>query len=200
MKCSFLFAAVVAAAVTSSAQAAPFFSDDFQSNAVGLNSTPSGWTVSNGTVDIVGPNNFAGLCLPVGSEKCIDLDGSSNDAGILSRVFALSAGNTYTVSFDLAGNRRGAGTETGTVSFGTSVLAYSLPDTQTAYLNLSLLFSPGSSGNYSLSFANDGGDNIGAILDNVVITVEQNGVPVPGTLGLLAAGMLAGLAAKRRRT
>jgi hypothetical protein len=70
---------------------------------------------------------------------------------------------------------------------------------QTAYTNLSLLFTSGSSGNYSLSFANDGGDNMGAILDNVVITVESNGVPVPGTLGLLAAALMAGIAARRRR-
>lgn len=199
MKSKLLVAAVVAATVTGSAHAAPFFSDDFQSNGVGFNIAPSGWTVSGGTVDIVGPAYFPGLCAPVGAEKCIDLDGSSSDAGVLSRVFSLTGGNTYTLSFDLAGNRRSAGTETGTVTFGTSVLGFSVPATQTAYANLSLLFTPGSSGNYSLSFANDGGDNMGAILDNVVITVESNDVPVPGTLGLLAAAVVAGIAARRRR-
>jgi len=199
VKSKLLFAAVVAAAVTGSAHAALFFSDDFQSSTEGGNAIPSGWAVSNGTVEVLGPSFFGGLCNGATGEKCVDLDGSTRDAGILSRVFSLTAGNTYALSFDLAGNRRGAGTETGTVSFGTSVLNFSLPAAQTAYVNLSLLFSPGSSGNYSLSFANDGGDNMGAILDNVVITVDQNAVPVPGTLALLAAGVLAGLAAKRRR-
>ncbi|QKS30544.1 MAG: hypothetical protein FAZ92_02380 [Accumulibacter sp.] len=200
MKSKLLFAAVVAAAVSGGAHAAPFFSDDFQSSTEGGNTVPSGWTVSAGTVEVLGQSFFGGLCNGSVSEKCVDLDGSSGNAGILSRVFSLTAGNTYTLSFDLAGNRRGAGTETGTVSFGTSVLNFSVPQTQTAYLSLSLLFSPGSDGAYTLSFANDGGDNMGAILDNVVITVDSNGVPVPGTLGLLAAGMLAGLAAKRRRS
>lgn len=200
MKSKLLVAAVVAAAGTGGAHAAPFFSDDFQSNGVGPNVAPSGWTVSGGTVDIVGPPAyFPGLCAPVGAEKCIDLDGSSSNAGVLSRVFSLTAGNTYTLSFDLSGNRRNAVTETGTVTFGTSVLGFSMPASQTAYANLSLLFTPGSSGNYSLSFANDGGDNMGAILDNVVITVESNDVPVPGTLGLLAAAVVAGIAARRRR-
>lgn len=200
MKSKLLFAAVVAAAVTGSAHAAPFFSDDFQSSTEGGNAIPSGWAVSAGTVEVLGQNFYGGLCNGTTSEKCVDLDGSTNDAGILSRMFSLTAGNTYTLSFDLAGNRRGVGTETGTVTFGTSALSFSLPDTQTAYVPLSLMFSPGSDGTYTLSFANDGGDNMGAILDNVVITVEPNGVPVPGTLGLLAAGVLAGLAAKRRRS
>jgi len=77
---------------------------------------PTGWTVTDGTVDVAN----GGFCQ---SGQCVDLDGSSRDAGVLSRSFSLAAGVLYTLS----------------------------------------------------SFSNAGGDNIGTLLDNVVI----NSTPVP---------------------
>lgn len=182
--------------LTLSANAAPFFSDNFDATAALGNRTPDGWSVAGGTVDTVGPGYFANLCN--GSGTCIDLDGSTRNAGELSRSFSLVAGSTYQLAFDLAGNRRGSGTEAGTVSFGTASLAYSMTNSASsaAYQHFTLDFTPGSSGPYTLMFANAGGDNVGAILDNVSITVSA--VPEPQTYAMLALG-LAALALVRRR-
>jgi hypothetical protein len=186
----------VLATLTFSAQAGSFFSDDFEGQAEGINLTPSGWTVSNGSVDVVGRNFFDALCF--GSGTCIDLDGSTLDAGELSRSFSLVAGSTYQLAFDLAGNRRGTGTEAGTVSFGTASLAFSLDDSQSnaPYQRFTLDFTPTSNGPYQLTFANNGGDNTGAILDNVSISVSA--VPEAQTYLMMALG-LAALAFARRR-
>lgn len=182
------------AAVSAASQAATVFSDDFEGNAYGLNAVPTGWTVTNGTVDIIGPL-FFNLC-GAGNGKCIDLDGSSSDAGILSKSLNLTAGVQYTASFQLAGNQRGGLTDTGTVAFGFggTNLNYSLTSAQ-AFSTYQLVFTPGSTGFYSLSFANAGGDNVGALLDNVSVTA----VPEPETYAMLLAGLgLMGAVVRRK--
>lgn len=175
-------------------QAAPVFSDNFDASVSGLNVVPTGWTVSDGTVDVVG----GGFCV---SGLCVDLDGSTGNAGILSRDFALLGGLDYTLSFDLSGSKRGGGTDDILITFGTSTLFLDDLAGAAPYTNYSLDFTPGSDGIFAISFANAGGDNIGALLDNVVLTSDDtpNGtVPEPGTLVLLGLG-LAGLAFTRRR-
>lgn len=186
-----------AALLATTAQAQTVFSDSFDANVLNLNSVPTGWTITNGgTVDVIGPGLFGELC--AGSGSCIDLDGSTGLSGVLSRSFTLTAGTTYTLSFDIAGNRRGAGTETGTVSLGTSSLNYSLADSSGAapYQTLSLDFTPGATASYALSFANFGGDNQGAILDNVTLTAA---VPEPASAALMLLGLGGVMLLKRRR-
>ncbi len=192
-------ALLTAALLATTAQAQTVFSDNFEAAALGLNATPAGWTVTNagGTVDVIGGSLFGNLC--AGSGQCIDLDGSTGLAGVLSRQVNLTAGTTYTLSFDIAGNRRGAGTETGVVTLGNSTLNYSLTDSSAsaAYQTMSLAFKPTSTGSYALSFANFGGDNQGAILDNVALTAA---VPEPASAALMLLGLGGVALLKRRRT
>ena len=132
----FAFAAVATLALGSAAQAAPIYADNFNANAVGLNIAPAGWTVAGGTVDLIG-NGFADF-LP-GNGVYVDLDGSTSQAGLLaSPTLNLTGGVTYTATFDLAGSHRGS-TETGTVTFGSASLAYSLASAA-GFAGLSLSF------------------------------------------------------------
>lgn len=173
------------------AQAATIFADDFESAARGLNLAPSGWTVADGTVDTLGGGTFGSLCL--GTGNCIDLDGSTGNAGVLSMPLSLLAGVEYTAWYDLAGSSRGD-INIVDVGFGTSSATHTLASAD-AYTTWSLGFSPVASGNYLLSFANRGGDNIGAILDNVSVSA----VPEPSTTALALLGLLGMVGMARRR-
>jgi hypothetical protein len=175
------------------AQAATVFSDNFNANATGYNATPSGWTIRNGTVDIIG-NGYDDY-LP-GSGAYIDLDGSTKNAGILSHAFAATAGTHYTLNFDLAGNHRNNSFELVTVAFGTTLGTYSLPK-DAGWTHYSLDFTPLFSGTRYLRFAAWGYDNQGMLLDNVSVTTP---VPEPETYAMMLAGLgIIGLMARRRR-
>jgi hypothetical protein len=149
--------------------------------------------VTDGTVDTVGPGYFPTLCRGTGT--CIDLDGSTSNAGVLSMTLSLLAGVEYTAWYDLAGSNR-SGSEIVDVSFGASTATHTLASAD-AYTTWSLGFSPVASGNYLLSFANRGGNNVGAILDDVSVSA----VPEPSTTALAVAGLLAvaGMARRRQR-
>jgi len=83
------------------------------------------------------------------------------------------------------------------VNFGTALASFTLLSADPLGLR-SLAFTPGSSGSYLLSFANAGGDNLGAILDNVVVSTPA--IPEPETYALMLAGLGAvGYAARRRK-
>ena len=183
-------ASLMACSVAS--QAGVVFSDNFDASVGGLNVVPTGWTVVDGTVDVVS----GGFCV---AGRCVDLDGSTGDAGILSRSFALLGGVDYFLTFDLSGSRRG-GTDDVLITFGTSTRFFDDLAGSSAYTGYSLGFTPGSDGAYSISFANAGGDNVGAVLDNVVITSldgPPTEVPEPHSAAL-AALALAALGLTRR--
>lgn len=178
----------------SSAQAATVFSDNFDSDVLVLNSTSflGGWTVSGGTVDTIGPGLYD--VFP-GNGHYIDLDGSTGSAGLFSKSLNAVAGTTYTVSFDLAGNHRGYSNDTVAVNFGSASGSYVLSSSD-AFATQTLTFTAVGSGLVSLSFQNSGGDNVGALLDNVSIAA----VPEPSTYAMLLGGLgLLGVAARRRR-
>jgi hypothetical protein len=59
-----------------------------------------------------------------------------------------------------------------------------------------LNFTPSSDGSYSFSYQNAGGDNFGALLDNVSVSA----VPEPETYAMLLAGLgFVGFMARRKR-
>lgn len=179
--------------VATASQAAIIFSDNFDGSISGLNVVPTGWTVTDGTVDVVG----GGFCQ---GGLCVDLDGSTGDAGVLSHSFALTAGVIYTLSFDISGNKRG-GSDDVTVLFGSSSLTFLALAAATPYSTSTLDFTPSADGTFDVSFSNAGGDNIGALLDNVSISsAAATPIPEPETYALMLTGLAAvGAMARRRR-
>lgn len=192
--------ALAALASSNVSRADTIWTDNFDANTLGLNSAPSGWTATAGTVDIIG-SNFSGALFDLlpGHGAYIDLDGSTGKAGSLTTLLTLTAGVQYTANFELAGSQRGS-TETGKVSFGTASLAYDIASA-VGFMGYSLTFTPTTTGQYALSFQNDGGDNIGALLDNVAVADATAPVPEPETYALLGAGLLAvGFVSRRRKS
>ena len=201
-----ILAAAVASVFSVSAQAAPVFSDNFDSYAADqLNWIPpvlSGWTIiGGGTVDIIG-NGGSYDFLP-GNGSYVDLDGSSARSGHLSHTVSLLVGHTYTLSFDLAGSHRGT-TEIVDVKFGTT-MEHSTLSSNDGFSHHTMEFAPLISGVYSFEYLNNQfganlgnleGNHIGALLDNVAVT----SVPEPESYAMFMAGLgLMGFIARRRK-
>jgi hypothetical protein len=168
------------------------FSDNFNAENGGVGVLNYGgfanWSVSDGTVDLIG-NGYFQLGMPVANGLFVDLDGSTHNAGVLtSDPINFIIGYTYKLEFDIAGNQRGSANDTVAINVSvnalsdTLTLASSDPLTHITYY-FTATATPG-----ALSFANAGGDNIGALLDNVTVTL----VPAPQAAGL-------GLLGSRRR-
>ncbi len=191
---SIFSAAALTLALAGGASAATVFSDNFDGygSSTVLNAGDAVflgvWKTTSGTVDYLAPPpaSFSNLCLGTGS--CVDLDGSTGVAGVFSTVASFAAGS-YELAIELFGSGRGT-TESVTISLGSwsTTIANILSGD-----NSSQTFSFTTSGG-NLSFANAGGDNIGAVLSSV----ELAAVPVPAA-GFMLFGALGGLAALRRR-
>ena len=110
-----LFTLMVACLIPRTSEAVPLFSDNFDSETLALNYAGfANWTVSDGTVDLIGNPAFFDL-LP-GNGRYVDLDGSTSNAGVMtSSALALTGGVTYDLTFSLAGSQRG---DSNTVTYG----------------------------------------------------------------------------------
>ena len=153
------------------------------------------WTVSNGSVDLIGSYWTA----PTGYS--IDLDG--NAPGTISQGLNLAAGQ-YTVSFALAGNFAGGD--------ATKAVQVSIDGVTHDYTFVTTGHSAGAMGWETKSFtfdvtnpaalstltftSLDAGGYYGAALADISVTA----VPEPASLGLLLAGLgMLGVVSSRRR-
>ena len=197
-----LAAVLAIAGAASSAHAGVVFDDNFNTGVPGPNWTGDGVFTSEPapgnvydkpSVDLVGPSYFPELAFEGNS---IDLDGSTGfghtpDGELLS-VTTLGLG-TYMVSFELAGNERGFGAQTTTISIGDQSWAIT-PANSSPYMLYSHTF-VGASG--QLSFVDTGpvgnSNQRGNLLDDVVVssTIPEAStwiMVVAGFVGLIFAG------------
>jgi hypothetical protein len=183
----------------SAAQAATVYADNFDTDTLALNalSFNGGWSVSGGTVDVIGAGGIFDLA--PGNGRYIDLDGSSNNAGIFANAVSVVSGQTYTLSFDLAGNQRGAGPDTVEVNFGSVSQVYTR-NAGDAFTTYTLSYTATSTGKAGFSFIDSGNDNQGALLDRVAVASAAAPVPEPASYGMLLGGLgLLGAVARSRR-
>lgn len=176
------------------AGAGVIFSDNFDlqnsGNGVLNFSSFSQWTVQNGTVDLIGNGYFDFF---PGKGLYIDLDGSTRKAGLFSTIELSLAPGVYELAFALGGNQRGYADDTVSVTFGGYSESFTLPSSQGLTLfTRSVSFNAPT--RTRLSFQNAGGDNVGAVLDDVRIV----SIPSPSG-GVLLASVGLVMILKRRR-
>lgn len=194
-------------AVASTASAGIVLQDNFNSDAQMLNwtgdatfsSLPQPVAYGQPSTDLIGTGFYD---LQPGNGNYVDLDGSTGYgnvpfAGILESNATFGPGS-YTLSFDLAGNLRGAYAQTtyvGLITGGTPQLLAALtpPNTQ-PFMLYSYTFSTGGG---QLYFVDSGpSDQQGNLLDNVTMS----SVPEPGSWALMLIGFAGlGLVARSRR-
>lgn len=230
-------AAAATLLMTSAAQAAVVLFDGFESYAVtdngggnfydlNFNAFTSGLNVEDGTVDLIGtPNGFS--LSGNGSSQFVDLDGSTNNGGILrTNAFAFTAGQQVTLEFDLAGNMRG-GTDEWDYGFQTSggnisflnIQAFNAPGAglnslgngfgpafgvgigalaaNAPWSHYSISFRAGNSGSLTAYAGTTSVDNIGPLIDNFSLSIGS--VPEPATWLMMIMGFGGVGAVLRRR-
>ncbi len=202
-------AAIAIVAVAAPAQASTvLFQDNFNTDRASsaLNFTGLlNWSVSDGTIDYIRSGDFGINCV-AGSGGCIDMDGSTGNAGRLTSLsaFSLSGTETYFIEALVSGNQR--------LTSGSDSIIVGLIDVATNSVvqsatyggivpgdpfTLRQLVATGYSGSFRMFFEGVGGDNVGVILDDVVLRTAGT-VPTPGTSALAALALLAALGVRRR--
>lgn len=155
-----------------------------------------GWTVESGSVDLI--NNY---WQPAAGHYSLDLNGRS--AGVIEQSFATVVGQTYNVSFDMAGNTdNGASVKyitagvTGSHAFTFDTTGKSRAGMGWTTKGFSFVADSTTS---TLRFAGDSRNTYyGAALDNISVMAA---VPEPDTYAMLFAGMvlLGGVARRKRK-
>jgi len=158
------------------------------------------WNVVSGSVDLVG--NGSDDFLP-GNGLYVDMDGSMGAGGTLEskQTFTLQPG-PYLLQFRLAGAQRpDPNVNTVTVTLGTVFSeSFTLANSDPFALISRTIFVT-SATSAKLSFAQNGGDNQGLLLDNVTLATGSTGAPALSsgtTLGLCGLLVAVGLRLLRR--
>ena len=156
--------------------------------------TIGAWTVTTGSVDLIRT-----YWAPADGYQSIDLNGSS--AGTIAQTFATTAGATYQLRFNMAGNPDYTLTKAmhvwwgaqdlGLFTFAQTGQSRSAMGWQT--ITLSGLVASGSS--MTLQFAAANGGPTGIALDNVIVAL----VPEPAPLLLVSTGLFGVLVMRVRR-
>jgi hypothetical protein len=192
------------ALTAASAEAATVFTDNFNSDTPSLNSTGDAFFLSTSpsynkpneaSIDIIGsgPSGTSFDILP-GNGYYVDLDGSSGYgnkplAGQLTYKGTFAPGN-YVLTFDLAGNQRGAGAQTTEVLAGTSSTTFALIPSSQGFTTETIDFTATATSNI-LQFDEIGplptlgSDQQGNLLDNVSVI---SAVPEPATWAMMILG------------
>ncbi len=199
-----LIGATLLGMLSAGANASLIFQDNFDSEAgspglSSLNYTSfANWTVADGTVDVVANTNGWGITCAGGSGKCIDLDGSTSNAGIFSsNLLVLGAGN-YSLSFDISGNQRGGSSDSMLMTLGGFLNESFALSSAAPWTTVTRTFTVAADTSNYIVFNHAGGDNIGIMLDNVSLSKLAD-VPEPTSLMLLGLGLL-GLGVARRKS
>jgi hypothetical protein len=188
------------------AHAAIVFSDNFDTENGGAGATALNYTgfanfIVDGQVDLVKSGDYGITC----SGSCVDLDGSSGPGQLLSSsIFNYGANKKITLSFDLGGSQRVAnGVDAFQFAFFTSsdgVLAGGFDvGSGDPFQNFSYSFISSTAGSLQFAFGTSSKDNIGPLLDNVVLDISP--VPEPATWAMMIGGFaLIGASMRRRKT
>lgn len=188
----------------------------------------SNFTVLGGvSVDVVGSSNPYGITVSgPASGNVIDLDGTPGPASMFSNLaFSFNAGDVVTLWFDVGGAQRGSRIDpfsVGLISpngpfngfgniFGTGLTTNPSFDGiagvssqninilgNTPFTHSSIGFTALQSGSVRINFATNSNDNIGPLLDNVLLDISSS-VPEPATWAMMIIGFgLIGSAMRRR--
>jgi hypothetical protein len=169
-------------------------SDNFNSEGSGFDLNYTSfvkWNVTRGSVDVV-----SGFGFPANG-FFVDLDGSTGAAGKLQskNTYSFTAGDIVNLNFDLAGSQRGD-TNTVTVSLGSLYSESFTLGSSAPFSTITRSFTVSSATSAGLIFDHAGGDNVGILLDNVVLSSNAStpptAVPEPFTIiGTLVGGTAA---------
>lgn len=148
------------------------------------------WRTVGGTVDFLAQgSSFGYLCN--GDAACVDLDGSTGNAGRFETASLFAAGR-YAFTFELYGSGRGT-TEQVAISLGDFSVTKTLASADTLILSG---FATVGAGGARLAFEALSNDNIGVVLTSASVAP----VPLPAAAPMLIAALsLVGALRLRRR-